>query len=85
VIQILIDRAVLNPAAPVLEEPAGRDRLSKLRYDAQELVVDVRKLIRRKETTPEQASDDDLQDAIEALALDLDSIVAQAATPGNGS
>ena len=85
IIQILSDRAVLNPATPVLEEPAGRDRLSKLRYDTQELVVDVRKQIRHKETTPEQASTDDLEDAIEAIALDLDSIVAQAAAPENGS
>ncbi len=84
VIQIIIDRAVLNPPASVLEEPAGRDRLSKLRYDAQELVVDVRKLIRRKETTTEQTSTADLEDAIEAIALDLDSMLAQT-TPGNRS
>ncbi len=81
VIQILIDRAVLNPTATVLEEPAGRDRLSKLRYDTQELVVDVRKLIRRRETVSEPDQRAAWEDTIEALALDLDSIVAQAAAP----
>jgi predicted PurR-regulated permease PerM len=81
VVQILLDRAVLHPTASVMEEPAGRDRLSKLRYDTQELAVDVRKLIRRRETVSDPAQPDDLEDTIEALALDLDSIVAQATTP----
>jgi predicted PurR-regulated permease PerM len=85
VIQIFSDRAMLNPTTPVLEEPVGRDRLSKLRYDTQELVVDIRKSIRRKESTPDQTAADDLEDAIEAIALDLDSVVAQVATTENAT
>jgi predicted PurR-regulated permease PerM len=77
VIQILIDRSLLHPTAPVLEAPTGRDRLSKLRYDAQELVLDVRKLIRRKESGDNHEESDEVEDAIEAIALDLDSVVAQ--------
>jgi predicted PurR-regulated permease PerM len=77
IIQLLLDRFVLGPAAIEPEAPDGRDYLSKLRYEAQELVRDVRRQIRNKE---EETTDhtDAVEDEIEAIATDLDSILARA-------
>jgi hypothetical protein len=77
VIQLLLDRFVLGPAveAPVA---LGRDRLSVVRYEAQELVTDVRKHLRAKAADVTQDGDR-VEDAVEALAADLDSLLARAA------
>ncbi len=78
VIQILLDQSLLRPEGPIVEVPTGRDRLSKLRYDTQELVLDVRKLVRRKGAV---AQSDEVEDTIEAIALDLNSALAQTGQP----
>ncbi len=78
IFQMLVDRFLLDADAVEQEPPAGRDYLNRLRYETQELVRDIRKQIRRKEqhTFPGTAA---IEDEIEAIASDLDSILAQAA------
>ena len=79
IIQIILDRSLLRPQLSGLEVPAGRDRLSKLRYDAQEFVVDVRNLARNKTTGSAESELDPVEDALEAIAMELDQALAQAA------
>ena len=50
--------------------------MSTLRYEAQDLVQDIRKQIREKEAEV-TAREDRIEDAMEAIAQDLDSILAQ--------
>lgn len=77
VIQVIIDRMLLHPDGSILEVPAGRDRLSKLNYEAQEFVQDIRSLIRRKEAGTVSEDIDEIEDAIELIAIDLESLLAQ--------
>jgi predicted PurR-regulated permease PerM len=81
IIQIILDRSLLRPQTSGLETPAGRDRLSKLRYDAQEFVVDIRNLAQHKATGSAQSELDPVEDALEEITLDLDQALAQAAPP----
>jgi hypothetical protein len=54
----------------------GRDKISVLRYQVQDLVEDIRGQVRHKEHTATTATDQ-IEDSIEAIALDLDSLLAQ--------
>jgi predicted PurR-regulated permease PerM len=76
VIQLLLDRYVLGPTAVEPDAPDGRSGLSVLRYEAQQLVSDVRNRFR---DNPREMNDeaDRVEDEIEALAADLDSLLAQ--------
>lgn len=76
IIQILLDRFLLGPSAVEQETPAGRDTMSVLRYDTQTLIQDMRQHIRQKELIPDEESDQ-IEEKIEAIATDLDSILAQ--------
>jgi predicted PurR-regulated permease PerM len=84
ILQVLLNRFVLNPVTPELEAPAGRDRLSIVRYEAQQLVQDVRKQVRRKEDSA-GIETDQVEDMIEAIASDLDSVLAQANPAGRAT
>jgi predicted PurR-regulated permease PerM len=73
VIQLLMDRFLLSRES--LEEiEQGRDRLSVLRYETNQLVQDVRSQFRQKEEAP-SALADELEDEVEAIALDLESFL----------
>lgn len=74
--QILFERFVFGPQAPSPERVPGRDPLSVLRYETRELVQDVRKHVRQKDE-PLDAPTDEIEDGIEAIANDLDSLLAQ--------
>lgn len=76
VLQLVVERAVLKPG--VLEERGtrGRDRISVIRYEILDLVDDIRQQIRRKEEVA-TATSDRIEDSIEAIAIDLDSVLAQ--------
>jgi hypothetical protein len=78
IFQMLVDRFLLGPDAVEQEPPAGRDYINRLRYETQGLVQDIRKQIRRKGQDPVRGTDG-IRDEIEAIARDLDSILAQAA------
>jgi predicted PurR-regulated permease PerM len=84
VMQVILDRSLLRPQASGLEAPAGRDRLSKLRFDAQEYVVDIRNHARRKETGAVEAELDQVEDTLEMIAVDLDRALAAAALTEGG-
>ncbi len=77
VLQLFFDRFLVD--APAREDAGGdRDRIGLLRYEAQELVEDVRKVIRRREGESPEIADksETVEDTLEAIALDLDSLLA---------
>lgn len=79
VIQLVLDRLLLARESLVQEE-AGRDQLSLLRYETNQLVQDIRNQIRHKDSEP-SAITDALEDEVEALALDLEGyLVSQGRT-----
>jgi hypothetical protein len=75
IIQLLLDRFVLSPNSENGMVLVGRDRASLLQYEVHELVQDIRKLIRAKETEPDMA-DDEIEDNLEAIASNLESALA---------
>lgn len=82
VLQLFLDRLLLD--APARAEDSGaRDRIGLLRYEAQELVEDVRKVIRRREgdTADGRDNPETVEDTLEAIALDLDSLLAKLREP----
>jgi predicted PurR-regulated permease PerM len=78
IIQILVDRSLLRPQPLELEVPLGRDRLSKLRFDVQEFVVDIRSVAKNKQTGSVQSEVDPIEDALEGIAMDLDQVLSTA-------
>lgn len=75
-VQMLVERFVLQRSAS--EESTGRGKASVLRYRTHDLVKDIRSQIRKK---PELATavSEQIEDSLEAIALDLDSLLAQQA------
>jgi hypothetical protein len=62
-------------------EAIGRDRLGALRYDLQELVSDIRSESRNRELL-ESGELFELEDSLEAIALDLDTLLEQSSSEG---
>lgn len=75
-IQLLLEHFVLEigTAGPAAAE--GRTRVSLLRYEAQHLAADIRQVVRTKEEQA-GASIDALEEELEALAVDLDRVLAE--------
>lgn len=71
VIQVLLDRFVFEalPAGGVGEE--GRDRVSVLKYQAQELLTDLRSQWRQLPDTPESPLADHAEQTVEGVVLEL--------------
>jgi predicted PurR-regulated permease PerM len=76
VIQLILNRVLFNVELVEAVPPAGRDAISTLRYEAQNLALDVRKQVRVKESELTEGTDH-MEDSMEAIILDLDSILAQ--------
>lgn len=80
VVQLLFDRLWFD--APLQTDADGaRDKISLLRYETQELVNDMRKVSRREsdESEPVENGDEEeatIEDTLEEIALDLDSLLA---------
>ena len=74
VIQLLVDRFVLSKIHTVESFLSGRDRISALRYEVQNLIGDVRKQLRKKDERSSDGSDR-IEDAIETLAGELDQLL----------
>lgn len=77
-IQLILDRVIFSRSAG--EEKlanGGRTKLNHLRYELNDLIQDVKSQIRRKEEVA-TAAQDQIEDSIEAIALDLDSVLARA-------
>jgi predicted PurR-regulated permease PerM len=85
IIQIIADRSLLRPQASGLEVPLGRDRLSKLRFDVQEYVVDVRKLVQGKATGSAESEVEPVEDILEGIAIELDQLLSEAPLPDGAS
>ena len=75
VIQIVLDRFVFSSRMTEQEQPSGRDRLSVLRLEAHDLIEDVRGRQRRKRDAPGE-QEDQVEDMIESIATDLESLLA---------
>jgi hypothetical protein len=79
IVQVVLDRYLLAREAMEPVQPAGRDRASRLQYELQSLITDIRMISRNK---PHLATggNDDLEEAIESLATDMEISLA-----GSGS
>jgi predicted PurR-regulated permease PerM len=76
IFQLLLQRLLLRAKDKEEEMPESRDRFSALRLELKELSGDVRKHLREKDTQ-EEGSEEQLEEAIEAIAEDLDRLLAQ--------
>lgn len=79
VIQLLLERFLLSPAALEPTAPAGRDFASRLQYRASQLVQDARLQFREAEEDASIAPDR-LEEAVEAIARELEQALAQRQT-----
>jgi hypothetical protein len=77
VFQVLLDRFVLRAPAPDQLVIGGRDRLALLRYQTQDLASDLRQQVRSKTADIDEETDA-AEEELEALLLDLDSLLAAA-------
>lgn len=75
-IQLILNRTVFRSSVSDSAQLAGRDAISILRYDTQNLAQDVRKQVREKDSEFDEQADQ-VEDAMEAILQDLDSILAQ--------
>lgn len=79
IVQLLLNHFVFQPTTVELQASEGRDYASRLRYEAQELIQDLRKQSRHE---PGGAEEDILQfehvmDEIETITDNLDSMLAR--------
>ena len=79
IIQLLLDQFIFHPSSSEPEESTGRDFTSRLRYEAKDLVQDLQKQARlNKDGAALQVKQiDKVMDEIEAIAVDLDELLAQ--------
>jgi len=82
IIQLLLNHFVFHSTATEPEVSAGRDHASRLRYDAQDLVQDLRKQARLKKGGSDLRVKqiDQIMDEIETITTDLDALLAQSST-----
>ncbi len=82
VLQLLFDRYLVDAQAPN-GDSIERDRIGVLRYETQELIEDVHKMIRRRELEPGETgqASETVEDTLEVIAQDLDSLLAQLREP----
>ena len=78
--QLLLDRLLLRADAPAWPSLPGRDRVSVVRYELQELALDVRKRQRGQGGAAGVA--ERLEDAVEGIAADLDRVLGGPEGPG---
>jgi predicted PurR-regulated permease PerM len=79
ILQLLLNRFLLNSVAFDQQVMEGRDSFSVLRYRVQELISDLRRQVPPVEANFTEALDQ-VKEEIEAIAADLDSILAQTDT-----
>jgi len=79
IVQLLLEHFVFDSNAKKPEASMGRDYVSRLRYETQELIRDLRKQARHRRSGPDLdvKQIDQLVDEIEAIATDLDSVLAK--------
>jgi predicted PurR-regulated permease PerM len=77
-IQILLNYVVTQHEVGQLARSEGREPIDALRYQAQELLQDVRTQMRYKTQMASDKEDNRIEDMVEVAALGLDAILAQA-------
>ena len=75
IFQIVINRFVSPSRMTAQDQPSARDRLSVLRLEAHGIIEDVRKQQRRKKELPGVQADE-VEDTIESIAIDLESLLS---------
>jgi len=71
VLQVLLNRFVFSAPPAAEDEEEDRDRVGVLKYQAQELLQDLQNRWRETPTDPEGPRRDQIEQRIEAVALDL--------------
>ena len=84
IVQLILERFVFDPGSIDAEASPGRDQSSRLRYEAQDLIQDLRKQARLKIGGSDQRvkQTDQIMDEIESLAGDLDLLLAKGSASG---
>lgn len=84
IIQLLFEKYLFDPVAKEQDLPSERNYASRLRYEAQELVQDLRKQARIKKTGSDLMVKqiDLVMDEIEAITTDLDNLLAETKPSG---
>jgi predicted PurR-regulated permease PerM len=84
IIQLALNHFVFKSATVELEVSEGRDYASRLRYEAQDLVQDLRKQSRLKKRGSDQkiVQMEQVMDEIETITSSLDALLARANQPG---
>jgi predicted PurR-regulated permease PerM len=77
-IQILLANSLKQHESAQLEQTVGRDQVSVLRYQVQELIQDVRSQMRYKQPENSEDGNDAIEDLVEVAALGLEGILSQA-------
>ena len=85
ILQLLLEHFVFDPGSMEPETSTGRDYTSRLRYEAQDLVQDLRRQARLKKGGSDRRvkQTDQIMDEIETLAGDLDLLLAEASDSRN--
>ena len=80
IIQLALNHFVFQSATVELEVSEGRDYASRLRYEAQDLIQDLRKQSRLKKRGSDQTIKqiEQVMDEIETITTDLDALLARA-------
>lgn len=78
-IQLILNHFVFHPTVTEPDVSTGRDHVSRLRYEAQELAQDLRKQtrVRKRGTDLGIKQIDQVMDEIETITTDLDALLAQ--------
>ncbi len=84
IIQILLDRFLFRPGTVEPEDSTRRDATSRLRYDAQNLALGLRRQARFNKggSTQRIKQVDKVMDEIETITTDLDALLAQVPPEG---
>jgi len=86
VIQLILDRTIMNRGPEVEGLNGGRDKLNLLRYETQELLSDIRNQSRQTQPgdTNTRTKIDTVMEEMEMVARDLDVLLARKAEEKNG-
>ncbi len=78
IVQVLLERFLLNTPAPPAVEITGRDHVALLRYQAQDLANDLRERIKDHD---EEAGQNLLEEDLEAVVGEIDTLLQTMAAP----
>lgn len=82
IIQLVLDHFVFKQSTVTMDPSEGRDYASRLRYEAQDLIQDLRKQARNRKRGSEQkvTQIEHVMDEIETITSNLDELLSQSGT-----